>query len=378
MRRQPPAGSGQGSMKHLSTFVALSLLAVAAGPLAMKRREAARLARQLADGGARASANRASAATGQARAGLATPDPALVVRVEEPAGLLASWQTIGGCGAGAGGGSSIGLKWIGRNVHGGLFNVQEQVTYTKIGKPNYPEYNFFSNTLITRDLGEKWNVGVNLPFSYKYLTDPQHLGGPGVAPVDYSNSGFGDMTLLCTRRLGRINSLSLTGIVGLPTGTYDAKIGTTILNQSQQIGFGERTYSLTVDQSFDEVWGLWVVGGTAAYRGGQNKVHNYRAPSGTVYGYVGYFLGPLVPAAGLSITANKGHDRDQDLAMGTPLYSFAANLSIEYSVDWIALFLAASIPYGYDGLKLDDSGNPRSPWGFLPWTAALGIAGSPF
>jgi hypothetical protein len=365
---------------ELSTFAALSLLAVAAGPSAMRRWEAARLARQLEDLGARAAADLGpGVAPDGARARLATPDPALVVRVEEAGGLLASWQTVGGCGAGSGGGSSIGLKWIGRNVHGGLFNVQEQVTYMENEQPNHlPQYNFFSNTLITRDIGEKWNVGVNLPIVYKYLVDPMSLGGPGVAPVDYSNSGLGDITVLCTRKLGRINALSLTGIVGLPTGTYDAKIGTTLLNQSQQIGFGRFTASLTMDRAFDEIWGLWVLGGTASYRGGTNKVHNYRSPSGTVYGYVGYFLGPLVPAAGLSITGYTGHDRDQDTPMRTPLYSFAANLSIEYSVDWIALFLAASVPYGYDGYKLDDSGNPRSPWGFLPWTAGLGIAGSPF
>jgi hypothetical protein len=368
-------------MKHLrfSSFVALALLVIAVGPVAVKWWEASRLSRQLRGFRSRAETRAVPiASTDGNQACLLTPDPALVVRVEATGGLVASWQTVGGCGAGSGGGSSIGLKWIGRNVHGGLFNVQEQVTYTKIGQPNYPEHNFFANTLITRDLGEKWNVGVNLPIIYKYLVDPMHLGQPGVAPVDYSNSGLGDITLLCTRKLGRINALALTGVVGLPTGTYDAKIGTTLLNQSQQIGFGRPSASLTLDQSLDEVWGLWVVGGTASYRGGTNKVHNYRSPSATAYGYVGYFLGPLVPALGLSITGFKNHDQDQDTPMRTPLYSFAANLSIEYSVDWIALLVAASIPYGYDGYKTDDGGNPRSPWGFLPWTAAIGIASSPF
>lgn len=364
---------------RLSHLVALALLVLAIAPSAVERWEASRSLRQLDGLGAHAKTDARSVAHADGRRGcLLTPDPALVVRVEAAGGLVTSWQTVGGCGAGSGGGSSIGLKWIGRNVHGGLFNVQEQVTYTKIGQRNYPEYNFFSNTLITRDLGEKWNVGVNLPIIYKYLVDPMHLGQPGVAPIDYSNSGLGDITLLGTRKLGRINALALTAVVGLPTGTYDAKIGTTQLNQSQQIGFGRPTGSLTLDQSFDEVWGLWVVGGTASYRGGTNKVHNYRSPSATAYGYVGYFLGPLVPALGLSVTGYQNHDRDQDTPMRTPLYSFAANLSIEYSVDWIALLVAASIPYGYDGFKTDDGGNPRSPWGFLPWTAAIGIAASPF
>lgn len=315
---------------------------------------------------------------GEAAGVLAAPDPALVMRVDGPGGAVASWQTVGGCGAGAGGGSSIGLKWIGRSVRGGLFNVQEQVTYTKLGKKGYPEYNFFSNTLITRDIGEKWNVGVNLPYVYKYLVDPLSLGQPGVAPIDYSNSGLGDISLLCTRKFGRINDTMLTLLVGLPTGTYREKVGTTQLNQSQQIGFGRPTAGLTLDHTFDEVWGLWVVGGSASYRGGKNKASNYRSPSATAYSYVGYFLGPLVPAVGLSTTWYPNHDKDQDLIMRTPLLSFAANVSLEYSVDWIAFLLAASFPYGYDGIKLNESGQPRSPWGFLPWTVSLGIAASPF
>ena len=367
-------------MRHFrfSTFVALALLGIAITPAVVRRWEASRILGRMASRGEMIAAPevRASGSWGA----LTTPDPALVVRVEEQDGLVASWQTVGGCGAGSGGGSSIGLKWIGRNVSGGLFNVQEQISYTKIGAPGYPEYDFFFNTLITTDLGEKWNVGVNLPFVYKYLIDPNHIGGPGVAPVDYSNAGLGDINLLCTRKLGRINALALTGILGLPTGVYDARFtpdGTPI-NQSQQIGFGMPTAGLTLDQTFDEVWGLAVVGGSASWRGGTNKVHNYRSPSATGYGYVGYFFGPFVPAMGLSITGYKDHDQDQDTPQRTPLLSFAANLSIEWSVDWIALLAAASIPYGYDGFKTNDSGLPRSPWGFLPWTVSLGIAASPF
>ena len=366
---------------RLSTFVALALLAVALAPAVLQQWEASRLARQIEGLGARGVASaEVTVPTWQCPGALTTPDPALVVRVEEPGSLVASWQTVGGCGAGAGGGSSIGLKWIGRSVHGGLFNVQEQISYTKIGAPGYPEYNFFFNTLINTDIGEKWNVGVNLPFVYKYLVDPTHIGGPGVAPVDYSNAGLGDVGLLCTRKLGRINALALTGIVGLPTGVYDVRFtaGGTPLNQSQQIGFGRPTATLSLDQTLDQVWGLAVLGGLASWRGGTNQIHNYRAPSATGYGYVGYFLGPLVPAIGLSATGFTGHDRDQDAIMRTPLFSIATNLSLEWSSDWIALLIAASFPYGYDGIRTNESGLPRSPWGFLPWTVSLGIAASPF
>jgi hypothetical protein len=372
-------------MKHfrLSTFLALALLSIALGPAVLQRWEASRVLHSL--DGIGVVENSGAQSVASCGAGFpGAPDPALVVRVEEPSGLVASWQTVGGCGAGSGGGSSVGLKWIGRNVTGGLFNVQEQVTYTKLGEPGYPEYNLFFNTLISADIGDKWSVGVNLPLVYKYFVDPKKVGGTGVAAVDYSNSGLGDISILATRKLGRINSLLLTGIVGVPTGTYDAHYNASgtpdYLNSSQQIGFGEVTGSLILDQTLDQMWGLMVFGGAAAWRGGKNKLDDYRAPSGTLYGYEGYFLGPFVPACGLSLTGFTGHDRNKNEAgtQTTPLVSMAANLSLEWSTNWIALLVAASFPYGYDGVTQDDNGHPRSAWRFLPWTLSFGIAAAPF
>ena len=365
-------------MKHLrlSTFVALSLVSIAFGPAVLQRWEASRVLSRLEGLGA-VQGSSARVASSRAVGFPETPDPALVVRVEEPSGFVASWQTVGGCGAGSGGGSSVGLKWIGRNVTGGLFNVQEQVTYTKlVGETGNPEYNLFFNTLISTDIGEKWSVGVNLPLVYKYLVDPKGTG------VDYSNSGLGDISLLATLKLGRIKSWSLTGIHGFPTGVHDAQFNPTgipiYLNSSQQIGFGKWTGSLILDHTMDQMWGLIVLGGAAAWRGGKNNLDSYRAPSGTVYGYAGYFLGPLVPAFGLSLTGFTGHDTDQNAEQTTPLVSLAENISLEWSNGWIAVLIAASFPFGYDGITEDDNGNRRSPWRFLPWTVSLGIAVAPF
>ncbi|MES1208839.1 MAG: hypothetical protein ABUS79_23115, partial [Pseudomonadota bacterium] len=219
------------------------------------------------------------------------------MRVGELDGLLASWQTIGGCGAGAGAASSAGLKWIGRNVTGGLFNVQEQVSYTNLGTSPYDEHNLFVNTFINADIAQKWNLGLILPLVYKYLDDPLHL-----APdtINYSNGGLGDISLLVTRRLGATNATSLTGIVGLPTGTWDATYPSgRALNQNAQLGYGKITGAVVVDRTLDEIWGLVVLGGVAAYRGGHNELDNYRAPTASVYAYSGYFLGPFVPSFGL-------------------------------------------------------------------------------
>ena len=67
-------------------------------------------------------------------------------------------------------------------VSGGLFNVQQQLFYTKLGTSAYPEYNYISNTLLTADIGQKWSLGLGVPLVYRYLVDPTHVGGPGSAP----------------------------------------------------------------------------------------------------------------------------------------------------------------------------------------------------
>lgn len=367
-------------MRHsrLTLLFPLTLVGAALSPLLVARLDARRMASRL-DELARPSAGAPVADRARLEA-MATPDPALFVRLQELEPLLASWQTIGGCGAGAGSGTGAGIKWIGRNVSGGLFNVQEQFSYTKLGTTLSPERDYVANTLINADLGEKWNAGVNIPLLYKYLTNPRHMD----PAIDYSNGGLGDVSLQLTRRLGSINATSLTGMVGFPTGTHDASFaspGAAVrlpINQTAQLGFGKYTGTLILDHTMDQVWGVVVVGGLASWRGGKNEFDSYRAPTASVYSYAGYFWGPVVPAFGLTLTGFKGHDVDQQSEQFTPLVALSANMSLEWSTPWVAILLAGSIPYKWDGLYEDESKNPRSPWGFLPWTLALGVSVAPF
>ena len=359
-----------------SVLLGFALLALALYAPVARWRERGRVDARIhgLDWGALAQAGRA---VGDAGGGVVA-DPTLLVRVGELDGLLASWQTIGGCGAGAGAASSAGLKWIGRNVTGGLFNVQEQVSYTNLGTGAYNEYNFFVNTFINADIAPKWNVGIILPLVYKYLDDPLHTA-PDPGSADYSNGGLGDISLLVTRRLGATNATTLTGIVGLPTGTWDATYPSgRALNQNAQLGYGKLTGAVVLDRTFDEIWGLLVVGGVAAYRGGHNELDNYRAPTASVYSYGGYFLGPFVPSLGVILSGFKGHDIDQQSEQFTPLVSLSGQASLEWSTDWIAVLLAGSLSYKYDGVPLDESGQPRSQWGFMPWTLAVGVSLAPF
>jgi hypothetical protein len=297
-------------------------------------------------------------------------DPTIRDRLDRLGPLLASWQTVGGCGAGASTGTG-GIKWIGRNVTGGLFHVELQSAYlhTDYG------YNLIETALVTRDLTPVWNLGLSVPYLYKHLPDPR-MGYPALA-----NKGPGDVGVLLTRRLGTINDWSTTLFVGVPTGAHDATFpGTTsLIQQDRQLGLGPHattvvTASLIVDHTLDQTWGLAVVGGTASWRGGENELGNYRAPSASLYGYAGYFLGPLVPAFGVTVTGVAGHDRNESTEQTTPVFIAAANASLEWSTDWLAVILGGTVPYGYTNSV---QGSPPA-WALAPWSVALGVAFAPF
>ncbi len=285
-------------------------------------------------------------------------------------GLLASWETIGGCGAGSSTSGGGGVKWIGRSTSGGLFNLQTQASYMHLSDG----YNLGLVTQITRDLGEKWNLGLSVPLLYKYYRDYYGL------PVDISNGGLGDISALVTRRFGEINDTALTLSVGFPTGVYDAKYKNDYLTQEKQLGAGRPTAGLMLDHTMDQQWGVVVLGGSLAYRGGENKLGNYRAPVGNVYSYLGYFAGPWVPSVGLMYQCFFGTDRDRGLEQEERLMSLTGSVALEWSTDWLALLVGASLPYGwYSPQKvLDGEKSSLHGPGLQPWTVALGLSISPF
>ena len=305
---------------------------------------------------------------------------ALSLRVERLGPLLASWETIGGCGAG-GGTNGAGIKWIGRSTTGGLFNVQSLANFitipvTSAAGSGAGGYNFIVNTQITRDIDDKWTAGVAIPYLYKWYRHPY----PGFGAV--ANAGLGDINLLGTRRLGQINATSLTGILTIPTGTYKAEFtppGVTMgstLTADEQLGFGRFTGSLLLDHTIDQDWGLIVVGGAANYRGGTNDVPNYRAPGATTYGYAGYFLGPLVPTLGVNFAGFTRQDTTGAFGdnLNTPVLTAAAQASIEWSNPYVAVLLGTYIPWGILGANWHTSDKLA----LQAWTVALGVSVSPF
>jgi len=295
------------------------------------------------------------------------PASALSLRVARLDGLLSSWETIGGCGAGSSTGAGGGIKWIGRSVTGGAFQLQTIGTYLHLKDG----YNLSLFSQVSRDLGEKWNMGFAVPLLYKYYRDYRGL------PVDISNGGVGDVAAFLTRRFGEINDTTLTLLVGFPTGVHDASYKMDLLTQEKQLGLGKFTGSATLDHTFDETWGLIVVGGSFAYRGGENSLGNYRAPSGAVYGYSGYFMGPWVPSLGLSLQHFFGVDRDRGLDQQVQLWSVAGTFELEWSNDSLAILGGVSLPLGWDERGVVDGAN-SNPVGLQPWTVGLGVTVSPF
>ncbi len=296
---------------------------------------------------------------------------ALAARVTPPSTLLASWQTVAGCGAGASSGTGAGVKWIGRNVSGGLFHVECQGNYVR----NTDGYSYVATALVSADVSEKWNLGVVVPYLYKYYRDPY------LQQFDVANLGLGDVNALLTRRFGAINDTIVTLSAGIPTGTHDAHLlraQNEILRNDGQLGLGKPTASLMLDHVIDNLWGPTVIGGVASWRGGQNELGNYRAPSATGYVYFSYLLGPIAPAIGISASGFAGHDRDQGADQMSPIFNTSVNASLEWATDTFAVLIGGSLPYQYDGTPRDVNNIPRNPWGFGPWIVALGLAMSPF
>jgi hypothetical protein len=321
-----------------SALLALALLAACATPL---------LARAWTSGAALARLDRLRPPAGAA---LAWNLP-----LSTGGALLASWQTVGGCGAGSA--SGVGdIKWMGRNVSGGLVHVQCQGSYTRYSDG----YGYTVNNQLDVDLGEKWNVGLGVPYLYKYIYNPW-----GTAPrIDVSNQGVGDINALATRRFGAINDTALTLFVGFPTGSHAEHYGPNYLRQDRQLGAGKVSGALQLEHTMDNLWGPVVVGGALNYPGGENDLQDYRAPSARVYGYAGYLIGRLVPALGVWATGFAKQDRDRTLPSDRPMFMAAVNGSLEWSTDWIAILAGVSVPF--------------SKGGFEPWTAGLGFAVAPF
>jgi hypothetical protein len=339
----------------LGSFLALAGLVVAVCPIVERQSELHRLSvrvGQLPD----AASSGALARIAEHESRQYTSRPA------ELDSALASWETVGGCGAGGAGGASS-IKWIGHSTSGGLFDVRTMGSYVYLPKSqgSYSSgYNLSLATTISRNITEQWGISASVPLLYKYYSDFLQL------PTDVSNSGVGDVDIMGSFRFGPINATMLSLSVGLPTGAHKADYKGTYLTQEKQLGLGKFTGTLTLEHTLDQTWGVVVLGGSAGWRGGENELHNYRSPVASIYAHAGYFAGPFVPAVGLTATRFLKRDRDRTLEQSVPLATLAPSLSLEWANDYVALLAGGQLPLSLFAF------DPQ------PWVVGLGLSFSPF
>jgi hypothetical protein len=167
-------------------------------------------------------------------------------------------------------------------------------------------------------------------------------------------TGFGDVSLEAAYKFGRIGAHQLTLNASLPTGSSDAVRQGVVLPQHLQLGSGVAGGTLQYQHTRDRDWGLLLLGGTASYAGPENSLGDFRAPSATVYGHVGYLVGRLVPAAGLTLFGKAQHDRERGFDRPgelDPRVMLVPSLSCEWSTDWFAILPAASAGLSRNGLE---------------------------
>jgi hypothetical protein len=279
-------------------------------------------------------------------AAVVSPAVNLAVRLPVQA-PLASWATVGGCGAGgsSASGPGGGIQWVGRNVRGGLVDSQVLTTQT------FANGNLFTAvaTRLGTTLTPRFGLALNVPILYK-AGEVTVLGATKTARL----SGFGDLSLELSYKLDAIGTHQLMLVGSAPTGSHDAVRQGIVLPQHLQLGSGVPGATAQYQQTRDQDWGLVLLGATANYGGWENSIGDARAPSATAYGYAGYILGRWVPSAGLTVFGKPYHDRERGADRpdrNDPLFMVVPSLSLEWSSDWIALLPAATMGLSYNGLE---------------------------
>jgi hypothetical protein len=275
-----------------------------------------------------------------ARAGRTLPP----VREEVP---LASWGSVGGCGAGGGAASGPGgaITWVGRNVTGGLLDTQCLISETLAKGNSY-------STLLAR-LGAspapRWGVALYVPVLYK-VGDVTVLGQTKTARI----AGFGDVSVEGSRKFGISGAHRLAVIASTPAGAHDAVRQGIVLPQHLQLGSGTLGATGQYQYTIDRDWGLMLLMGTVNYGGWQNSIGDRRAPSATASAYAGYMLGPLVPSGGLTLFGKPVHDRERGAdrpESRDPLFLLIPSVGLEWSSDYLALYVAGTLGLSYHGVE---------------------------
>lgn len=180
--------------------------------------------------------------------------------VSHLAPVLIPWQCVGGCGAGGSGGGSLGVKWVGEGVSGGLVEIEFLPTFN-FGK------NFGFLTIPPRvsfKLPRNFTLGVTMPLSSKFAEFQYRSNRPSQTEV---TGGLGDISLNLSKLFGSQGQFNFLFNLTMPTGQYDIKRGTAneFLPKNLQMGAG--IYSAMIGLAFtkDVDKGLWLFDANFSY-----------------------------------------------------------------------------------------------------------------
>lgn len=260
---------------------------------------------------------------------------------------LASWGSVGGCGAAgsSASGPGGGIQWVGRQVTGGLVDVQALTTQT------FSHGNLFTAvaTRLGMSAGPRFGFALNVPVLYK-VGEVTVLGATKTARI----SGFGDLAAELSYKLGSIGAHRVMLIGMAPTGSHDAVRQGIVLPQHLQLGSGVPGVTAHYQHTRDHDWGLVLLGTTATYAGWANDLGDRRSPSATAYGYAGYIAGRFVPSAGLTLFGKPMRDRERGAdrpAHLDPRVMVVPSIGLEWSTDWIAILPAATMGLSLNGVE---------------------------
>jgi hypothetical protein len=109
---------------------------------------------------------------------------------------------------------------------------------------------------------------------------------------------------------------------------------------------------------------------------------DFRGSGASGYVYAGYLLGPFVPSVGLNLTAKITADRERDLALaGQPMIMLSPTVAVEWSIDWLAILLSASMQFSlFEGSQalFGGAGDWKAVFELETWTVGLGVQTSIF
>ncbi len=167
---------------------------------------------------------------------------------------ITPWTSIGGCGVGGAGDKGGGaLEWVGQGVSGGYIDTEIMPSTSITSNTSYGgmiESQTITLPLFFNARLNAYTYGLRIPMKSVSFDEGNH-----------TTVGFGDINLLFGSSFGAFNQYNFQFGLGLPTGKHDIhdKVHH-IMDNSGQLGSGVFMGNVQLTRTFDQDWGLFMLG----------------------------------------------------------------------------------------------------------------------